>query len=319
MQIFMIGEAAAHKEELRKYLKSQEQVIIELPAEAAWSSGWDGDIKAEDVVITLNYRRSGRGPKFRLLHVPGAGLDGIDVTSLPKECLLCNVYEHQIPIAEYVVHVLLEWQIDLIGMSAFEPDKWSDIYERRKFHGELHGKTVGIVGYGGIGHEIAKRLNAFGVRVIGFDKYARDVNGLDQLCEEIDTLVSESDFVVLACPLTEETRGILNGATISKMKPDAVLVNVSRGPLVDQKALYEALEQKKIGGAVLDVWWNYPRDGKRPSPSDLPFERFSNVIRTPHSCAWTRELFTRRYRVIAENIDALLAGNDEKLKNIVHY
>lgn len=317
MKIFMVGEAFAHKSTLLEHLKSPKPTIIGLSSDAAWSDAWDDMIEPDDVVITLNYSRKESKPSFRLLHVPGAGIDGINVKSLMPNCLLCNVYEHQIPIAEYVISAILEWQIGLMNLVDFDPKEWSSIYAHRKFHGELYGKTVGIIGYGGIGHEIAKRASAFGVHVIGFDKYAKNTDGLEKICLDVETLMQESDFVVLACPLTEETRNMVNAPMISMMKPTSVLVNISRGALVEESALYEALSEHKIAGAILDVWWNYPKVGVEPLPANLPFDKLPNIIRTPHSCAWTDELFERRYKVIAENINSLVVGN--KLKNLINF
>lgn len=316
MKVFMVGEAAAHREVLEKYLMPSIKVA-ELPAESAWSDVHDGEIAPDDAIITLNFKRKDNAAKFRLLHIPGAGVDGIDTAALPDGAILCNVYEHQIPIAEYVIHAILEWQIRLCKLAAFDPEKWTELYAARSFHGELCGKTVGIVGYGGIGHEIARRAAAFGVRLLAFDLYAKDANGVECLTGDLKTLLAESDFVVLCCPLTDETRGMIDEKALAAMKRDSVLINVSRGALVDEKALYTALEKKQIAGAVLDVWWNYPKDGRGPRPSDYPFEELPNVIRTPHSCAWTRELFERRYKVIAENINTFVSGGS--LKNIVNY
>ena len=322
MKIAMIGEACKHKEELTKQCAAALEVM-ELPAEAAYSSEYDPQIAGSDVVITLKYRRTGgKGPGFRVLQVPGAGLDGIDRSSLPAGCVLCNVYEHQIPIAEYVMTAMLECELRFSEMRRrFDPPRWESLYYSRVPHGELHTKTLVMIGFGGIAREIARRAKAFGMRVTAVDKYAKDPDGLADLLagdDEMDGMLREADYVVLACPLTPETAGIMNAERLSVMKKSAVLINVSRGPLVMEADLYAALREGRIGGAVLDVWWRYPKKrNDEVTPANFPFESLENVICTPHSCAWTRELMWRRYGVIAENIESL--SNGKPLRNVVDH
>ena len=320
MKVVMIGEAAKHKDELTAQSEHRLEVVA-LPSEAAFSSEYDGIISEDDVVVTLKFSRpQPHNLKFRLLHVPGAGLDGIDMSAVPPDAIVCNVYEHQIPIAEYVMLAMLEWEIRLSAMRKnFSFEKWSGEYLSRVPHGELFGKHLVLVGFGGIGREIARRARAFGMHIAAVDKYAADKEGLSEILlknEEIDKVLGKADFLVVTCPLTPETKSMINCDIFDAMKNDAVLVNVSRGPIVAEKDLYEALSAGKIAGAVLDVWWCYPKTSDdKVAPSDYPFESMPNVICTPHSCAWTKELTRRRYGVIARNIDNLIEG--KALKNVV--
>ncbi|WP_455964819.1 2-hydroxyacid dehydrogenase [Cloacibacillus porcorum] len=317
MKISMIGEACKHKEELIKQCAAELE-IRELPAEAAYSAEYDPQIAGSDVVITLKYRRpAGEGPDFRVLQVPGAGLDGIETNSLPAGALLCNVYEHQIPIAEYVMTAMLECELRFSEMRRrFDPRRWASLYYSRVPHGELYTKTLALIGFGGIAREIAKRARAFGMRITAVDKYAKDPDGLADLLTDnggMDRVLKEADYLVLA-----ETEGMINAERLAVMKDSAVLINVSRGPLIVEADLYEALKEKRLGGAVLDVWWRYPRNrDDETSPADFPFESLDNVICTPHSSAWTRELMWRRYGVIAKNIENLSAGRP--LRNSIDY
>ncbi len=321
IKVFMVGEAAGHRDELLAQMKSPLEAVP-LPASAAFGAEYDGQIGPDDVVITLNYRREGgeKGPAFKMLHVPGAGLDGIDRASLADGCVLCNVFEHQIPIAEYVMLVMLEWEIRLSEMrKSFTPENWPSIYASRIFHGELYSKTLGLIGFGGIGRAIASRAKAFGMTVLAVDKYPRDDEGLaDELTgnDRIDEVLERADFVVVSCPLTDETTGWIDARRIARMKKDAFLINISRGPILSQKDIYEALAEKRIGGAALDVWWRYPKPGaEKVEPADYPFHLLENVYCTPHSCAWTKELTWRRYGVIAKNIEALRDG--KPLVNVI--
>ncbi|KAA0586524.1 phosphoglycerate dehydrogenase-like enzyme [Azospirillum lipoferum] len=320
MKVFMIGEAANHKDKLAAFLTAPCD-IVPLPREAAHSSGFDSAITADDVVVSLRFsRRGGAMPDFRLLHVPGAGLDGIDMASLPSGVSVCNVFEHEIPIAEFVIAAMLNWEIRPDALRAsFATDTWSDVYRARLPHGEIHGLTLGLVGFGRIGRTIARRAAAFGMRIIAVDQFATDADGLAEAIlppERLSDLLAQSDFLVIACPLTEETRGLIGAAELAAMKPTGVLVNVSRAPIVDEAALFDALRRRTIGGAVLDVWYGYPAGADdRVAPSRFRFEDLPNAICTPHSSAWTTRLPERRYAFIARNINRLTAG--EPLLNLV--
>ncbi|GJD50029.1 Glyoxylate/hydroxypyruvate reductase B [Methylobacterium crusticola] len=319
MKIIMIGEAANHQGTLRASLRDPIEIVT-LPREAASDAALDGVVAGEDVVVSLRFQRAGPGPAFRLLHVPGAGLDGIHLPSLAPSCAVCNVYEHEIPIAEYVLAAMLEWRIGLAAMRrSFTPETWSDLYRNRAPHGELHGRTLGILGFGRIGRAIATRARAFGMRVLALSASASDPDGLADAVlapEGLSRLLAEADFVVIACPLTEATRGLIDADAIGRMKPDAVLINVSRAEVADEEALYRALRERRIGGAVLDVWYRYPAGSTEVvPPARRPFHALPNVLATPHSSAWTEALPRRRYAVIAENVRRLSAG--EPLLNVV--
>jgi phosphoglycerate dehydrogenase-like enzyme len=318
MTIFLVGEAAEHEAELRAGL-NEPQRIVALPREAAASPAYDGEFEPDDVVVSLRWTRpEGQVPRFRLLHVPGAGLDGVDQSALHPETLVANVFEHEGPIAEFVLARLLEWEIRAASMqAAFGPADWPAQYRQRTPHGEIAGKKLGVIGYGRIGRAIATRAAAFGVRVVAVDDFAPP----DGVAEVLPTvrlgeLLSGSDYVVVSCPLTPETTGLIDAAALAAMPEHAVLVNISRAPIVDEDALYTALRERHIGGAILDVWYRYPSSSHdRLAPAARPFWDLPNAWCTPHSSAWTGELPRRRYAVIADNVNRLVAG--EPLRNVV--
>jgi phosphoglycerate dehydrogenase-like enzyme len=135
--------------------------------------------------------------------------------------------------------------------------------------------------------------------------------------ERLDEFLGRSDFVVIACSLTAETHGLIDRARLARMKPTAVLINVSRGSIVVEDALYQALRSKVIGGAVIDAWYQYPtRDDLTIRPSRYPFHELDNVYMTPHSSAWTLGMVERRWSTIANNLDRLVRG--EPLVNVVY-
>ena len=320
MKIIMVGEATNHQGTLAAELPAGCE-FVSLPREAAHDDAYDSAITADDVLITLRFSRPvGKMPAFRLLHVPGAGLDGIALDTLPSSATVCNVFEHEIPIAEYVLLAMLESEIRLAEMrQRFAQQNWADAYRHRVQHGELHGKTLGLIGMGRIARAIAQRAQAFGMRVMGSDPYGSALPGLiDDFVppSDLDRLLSTADFVAIAAPLNDATRGMIGAAQLACMKPSAVLINVSRAQIIDEGALYTALQRQQIGGAVLDVWYRYPAAADdEVSPADYPFHELPNVVCTPHSCAWTKDLAARRYRFIAGNIRRLMAG--EPLLNIV--
>ncbi len=175
---------------------------------------------------------------------------------------------------------------------------------------ELSGKTVGIVGVGAIGRVVTRICNhGFGMKVIGHQRnlanLPKEVAGVSA-----DQLFAESDFVVLACPLTAQTRGLASRARIASMKKNAVLVNVARGPVVDEAAITEALQQRRIRGAALDVF------DRQPLAADHPLMQLDNVVLTPHQAGLTVEAVERMSEFAARDVVRLLRG--EKPVNFVN-
>jgi phosphoglycerate dehydrogenase-like enzyme len=319
MKIILIGEAANHRETLSTALNGEYE-IVGLPREAAQVGSHDHVIAADDVVVSLRFRREDGAPDFRMLHVPGAGLDGIDFAAIPASCTVCNVFEHETAIAEFVLLAMLEWQIKLGEMRAsFTRESWSPVYRARVPHGEILGRRLGLIGFGRIGRAIASRAKAFGMSIIAVDAMATDTGGLaDKLLtpDRLPEMLAASDFVAIACPLTDGTRGLINATTLNAMKPSAVLINISRAEIADEGDLHAALESRTIAGAFLDVWYRYPTGATEiVTPSRFDFHALPNIYATPHSSAWTDALPARRYGVIAENIRRLVAG--EPLLNLV--
>jgi phosphoglycerate dehydrogenase-like enzyme len=155
------------------------------------------------------------------------------------------------------------------------------------------------------------------MRVIAANRTIRDdardvvaVRGLDAL----ESVLAEADYVVLACALTPETTGLIGATALAAMKRSAVIVNVARGPVIDEAALYEALSQRRIGGAVIDTWWRYPA-GPQADLAAAPhrFDLLDNVILSPHIAGWTTGTIERRILAMARNLDRLARG--EPLEN----
>jgi lactate dehydrogenase-like 2-hydroxyacid dehydrogenase len=176
---------------------------------------------------------------------------------------------------------------------------------------ELRGATLGIVGFGRIGQAVARRAAGFDMRVLFVEP--RPVSpdpDLSATQVDLETLLKESDFVSLHCPLTDETRGLMNAAAFARMKPTAVLVNTSRGPVVDQGALYEALHSGRLFAAALDV------TDPEPLPPDSSLLTLDNLIVVPHIASSNRATREKMSLMAAENLIAGLKG--QRLPNCVN-
>ena len=260
-------------------------------------------------------------PGLRLLQVPGAGYDGVDFGAVLASANVCNVFEHEPAVAEFALLAMLEWCHQLgASDAAVRAGDWSG---SPRFgappHEELHGKTLAVVGLGRIGLAVAARAAAFGMRVVAVNRTRHPPGPGVEVALGLDRLhgaVAEADFVVVACALTPETTGLIGDAALAAMSSTAVIVNVARGPVIDEAALWQALIERRIGGAVIDTWWRYPASAQAGS-DDGPYAwgTLPNVLLSPHVAGWTHGTITRRNRFVAANLDRLARG--EPLQNVV--
>lgn len=261
--------------------------------------------------------------QLRLTQALGAGVDAYDIAALPPGCALCNVYEHGVPVAEYVIGAM----VALTARFAFHDARlrqghWDGSGRLDGApHAELAGQTVGLIGWGSIGREVARRARAFGmsVRAVRAHPQPEDQAQLDWVGgpTQLEELLAVSDYLVICCPLNEQTRGMLNAERLARLKPGAYLINVARAELIEEAALFAALQSHRLAGAALDVWYQYPADGAQTMlPATLPFHELDNVLMTPHLSAWTEAMIERRWQKIAANLDALATGRP--LENVVH-
>ncbi len=168
----------------------------------------------------------------------------------------------------------------------------------------LSTQTLGIIGMGNIGRVVVQKAKAFGLKVIVFDPYLSAEKAVEGGAEkvELNELLSRADFVSVHCPLTEETRHLISTPQLKAMKPTAYLINMARGPIVDQAALYQALVDKTIAGAALDVF------EQEPPPADEPLLKLDNVIFTPHLSSWSAQSFVQLRQEVVRNIVEALQG-----------
>ncbi|MGH8016698.1 MAG: 2-hydroxyacid dehydrogenase [Opitutaceae bacterium] len=271
-----------------------------------------------EVLVTARFPKewAPRFPALKLLHAAGAGLDKVEVSALPSGARVCCTFGHGASIAEFVIMVMLAL---LRGLLPADRELRRDHWVNPLYHfglplpDMLEGKTVVIVGTGEIGCALAKLAPAFRARCVGINRTGRrDFGGVFDRVEPLAALydvLPEADFLIVAVPLTDETRGLIGEKELSLLKPAAYLVNVARGPVVEEAALFHALRNRALAGAAIDVWYNYASaDSDRAEPSRFPFRDLDNVIMTPHFSGITHATFRHRAEDVAGNILALAAG-----------
>lgn len=261
---------------------------------------------------------------LKLIQISAAGLDRVALKSIPRNIPVANTYGHGPAIAEYVIMQMLALSRQLLRQDrALRRGTWyGPAFANHGFVGRgLAGRTVGILGLGEIGSNVARHARRCGMQVIGvkstFDPGLRAVLGLSYLgiTEDIPDVMARSDFVVVALPLTTETKGLVGAYALGQLRRESYLINVGRAEVVDEQVLYEALRDERIGGAGIDVWYRYPDVDGYALPSQYPFHELDNVILTPHSAGATEETIQARVKEISENVARCLTG--QKLVNAV--
>ncbi len=280
-------------------------------------------LPAADVVVghffTEGMARAARS--LKLLQAPNAGIDAYRMDLLSPRTTVANAYFHGPAIAEYVVMMVLALSRNLLNLDAwFRKGSWEGSWTTGEVPvAEVLGKSLGLVGYGTIGREVASRARALGmpIKVVSAHppkRRPRDV-AFWKGPAALPQLLKESDYVVLACPLNKDTRGLMGPREFKQMKRSAFLINVARGAVVEEEALYRALKDRRIAGAAIDVWYRYPKGDERCRPSRFPFHKLPNLVMTPHVSGWMAGTRRKRLQLIAENINRLVAA--KPLLNVV--
>ena len=250
----------------------------------------------------------------RFVHITGIGADRVAVHALPAGTVVSRTGHHERSIAEHVLMVSLAHQRRLFETSSqLRAGSWRTVATAPDvpMNPTLRDLRFGLVGFGGINQQVLALGSALGARSVAVRRNpgTQVPAGLDWVksMDALDELLAESDVVVLGVPLTGETTGLFGARELAVMKPGALLVNVSRGPVVDQEALYQALESGQLGGAALDVWWDAPSGTTAPE-STQRFAQLPQVIATPHNSGHTVDTFASRVQQITANINAFAAG-----------
>jgi len=253
-------------------------------------------------------------PRLKLLQAATAGVDMIDLPSLPRGITLCNVFGHEPAIAEYVLMTMLALTHRLVDtVTAFRGGSWAAHQPAGGApHGEILGKTIGIVGYGRIGREVARRAVSFGCKVIAANRSPiadkRDASEIYPLAE-LDRMLPQCDALLIAAGLGPETRGLIDARRLALLPARAIVINIARGDVVDEQALAGALERGRLRGAALDVFQT------EPLPVESPLWDLPNVLVSPHSASTVAEENDRIVALFCDNLRRYLAG--EPLRNVL--
>ena len=271
--------------------------------------------RTADVLIGIRLDASHPQPdKLRLYHAPAAGVDAIDRSRLPAGAALCCCFGHEAAIAEYVMAALLLQHVPIpVADGHLRQGRWpSWASSRASLRTELGDATLGILGFGHIGQAVAARAKAFGMQVTIANRSLVATGPMVDAffpLGRITDFMASADYVLVTLPHNAETEGLVDRTALAAMRPHGVILNVGRGPVVDEQALYDALAQNRIGGAVIDTWYVYPSPGNpNPHPGRLPFHTLGNCTLTPHMSGWTHGTIRRRQETMAENIRRLVAG-----------
>jgi phosphoglycerate dehydrogenase-like enzyme len=272
----------------------------------------DAEIVDADIVVAWSLRREqiSAAKKLKWIHSPAAAVNQLLFPELVEsEIVLTNAREvHGPVVAEHVIALIFALAKKIPGSARLQEKHiwgqqilWDELPRIR----EVAGAMLGMVGLGSIGRPVVKSAKALGMRVMAVREHPeKGSEGADVVLgpAEIDQVFRLADYVVLAAPVTAGTQAIANSTRLGLMRPEACLINVGRGPLVDEPAMAAALREKKLGGAALDV---FP---KEPLDSDSPLWDLPNLLITPHTAALTDKLWERHYALFSENLRRYLAG-----------
>jgi D-3-phosphoglycerate dehydrogenase len=240
-------------------------------------------------------------PNLKVICKYGAGYDNIDVTAASVGGIYVTVTGNAN--AEAVAEMALSLMFSVSRhIPAADQQIRAGKWERYTGH-ELYGKTVGIIGLGAIGRSFIQRISSFEVCLMGYDPVLNDpfMKKYQVRPSEINEIFKQADFISLHCPLTPQTEKLVNRNRLALMKPEAYLINTSRGQVIDEEALFEVLSQKKIAGAALDVFRHEPLKAS-------PLLGLDNVIFTSHMGAYTYEAFARMDQRVVDSMRAVLKG-----------
>jgi phosphoglycerate dehydrogenase-like enzyme len=255
--------------------------------------------------------------RARLIQVMGAGIDAIDLESLPGGCTVCNLHVHGTSIAEWVLMAMLSLSRRLGHYDAMlRRGEWPGAFDWENTHArDLRGSVVGVVGLGHIGQSVVSLCRAVGMRAIAVTRrpgeHAAESSSLEWLgsLDDLPRLLQQADFTVLCVALDRSTTGLIDAGELVQIGSDSFLINVSRGPVVNEKALYRALRERTIAGAALDVWYRYPPGNTgQCHPSTQPFWDLENIILSPHIAGRTIDTLLGRWNTVLDQIHRLSSG-----------
>ncbi|WP_159795222.1 2-hydroxyacid dehydrogenase [Puerhibacterium puerhi] len=304
-------------------LRDELERLLPAGTDVVWAPGRSGAelaplLRGADVLVgpELTPEAAAGADALRLVHVAGMGVDRVDPAAVPPGAAVATTAHHERSIAEYVVWAVAGLRRELPQAdAALRRGRWrSSVYDAAMPQAETLGTAqVGFLGFGNIGTAAWEYLRVFGAQgraVTGSGRVDARAAGLAWAGgpDDLLRLAEESDVLVVSVPLDRRTRGLVGERELAALGPRGVLVNVARGPVVDERALFRALAEHTIQGAAIDVWYSYPGPDGRAAPASEPFHTLDNVLMTPHLSGVTRQTFLGRVRDVAANVDALAQG-----------
>lgn len=263
-----------------------------------------------DAVIVRNQTKVTKeflaaGPRIKVVGRLGVGLDNIDLEACAQSGVKVVFARNAnaVSVAEYVFAAMLGFSRRLdLTTDDVKKGNWS----RKQFTlSELQGKTLGLIGVGEIGTRLASRAKAFGINIIGYDPflppYELACSDFGVQLTDLKDVLTQSDFVSLHVPLTDKTRNLINKDSLALMKPTSVIINTSRGEIINETDLYNALKNNEIAGAALDVLSKEP-------PEESPLLMLDNIILSPHIAGLTKEAQVRTSVLVARELCKVLGG-----------
>lgn len=284
---------------------------------SVYSSIVEAETELTEAEILLTYGEDLNGDilkkctKLQWIMVVSAGLERLPWDTLrQKKLLVTNARGiHRGPMSEYTLGVML--QLARRSQELFtlqQQKKWDRTIKVE----EIQGKTLGVLGAGSIGQEIARKAKVFGMKTLGLNRSGRQIEYFDQIYPTIKLyeLLEVCDYLVVVLPLTKETKHLLGVNEFARMKESAYLINISRGAVVDEQALIAAIRDKQIAGAVLDVFC------QEPLPADSPLWDLDGVVITPHLSGRSPFYMERAMEIFVDNLTVFLQGYGE-MRNII--
>jgi phosphoglycerate dehydrogenase-like enzyme len=312
-KIIVTYEPDAKEREIYRYLlKDLAQVHYLKDASKSYRSQL---LNAADIVVALSFSQKEIDPaeisllrNVRLIQLIYAGADSIPFEFIPDDIILAsNVGAFAGPIAEHVLALTLALAKKLVPKNKLLQEGQ---FDRSGFNQELRGKVCGIIGFGGNGKEIAKTMQAMGMLVYGINRSGKADSTIDFIgsIDAMRKVLEASHVVVVTTPLTRNTKDLIGKQELGWMRKNAILINVGRGDVINQKALYDHLESNPDFHAGIDTWWSEPA-GKEAFNLDYPFFDLPNIIGSPHIADHVPDSIPNATRMALENVKNFLMGN----------
>ncbi len=307
------------------WMKKLEPIMEEFPSVEFITDPQEAEANLQDADVLVGGKPEReeleRAKRLSLIVVPFAGINHLPLDLLQQRGVrVANSHGNARYVAERTVGLLLAFFGKII-------EYHDDLRLRTKWHGfwvgrglddtweSLHGKSCVVLGTGEIGRALAVLLRPFGVRMIGYkrSRMKEPPEGFDEMVYDLDKAIDAGDIVVVALPATDATVGLLDRRRLSRME-GKFLVNIGRGNIVEEKALYDVLAKRVLRGAAIDCWYSYPQGGVEGEPSNYPIRELENVVLSPHIAGFTAQSVERNVEQAVENLAGFLRNGSPRFE-----